>query len=342
MSSVSVVVPCYNYAHFLPTCVDSVLSQPGVDVRVLVVDDASTDDTPAVAARLAERDPRVEVLRHRVNQGHIATYNDGLARATGDYTLLLSADDLLVPGALRRACRLLDAHPEVGLVYGRSVFYSSGGPLPPARTSAGRYRIWPGREWLRERCRAGHNCVSSPEVVVRTALQHRLGGYRADLPHAGDLEMWMRFAAHADVGHVRGADQAYYRVHPDSMMRKRFGTTIADIAQRKAAFDAVFDAHGSSVRDAQALRALAHRTLAREALWTARRGRDRGRLDAAQAAELVEFALAAAPEAARMPEYAHARAGRRAAGWSPSFLTLAVMHRGRGWLGWQRWKRFGV
>lgn len=342
MSSVSVVVPCYNYAHFLPACVASVLSQPGVDVRVLVVDDASTDDTPAVAARLAERDPRVEVLRHRVNQGHIATYNDGLARVTGDYTVLLSADDLLVPGALRRACRLLDAHPEVGFVYGRSVFFTSGSQLPPARTSAGRHRIWPGRVWLAKRCRAGHNCVSSPEVVVRTALQHRLGGYRADLPHAGDLEMWMRLAAHADVGHVRGADQAYYRVHPDSMMRKQYNTAIVDITQRKAAFDAVFDGHGSRLPDGERLRALAHRTLAREALWTARRGRDRGRLAAAAAAELVEFAVAAAPEAARMPEHAQIGAGRRAVGWSPSFLTLALLHRGRGWLGRQRWKRYGV
>ena len=76
--TVSVIVPCYNYAEFLPRCLGSILDQPDVDVSVLVIDDCSSDDTPAVAAALAASDPRVEVRRHEVNKGHIATYNEGL------------------------------------------------------------------------------------------------------------------------------------------------------------------------------------------------------------------------------------------------------------------------
>ena len=137
MSSVSVIIPCYNYARYLRGCVESVLGQTGVEVRVLILDDCSPDDTPAVAAELVCADGRVEFRRHAVNQRHIATYNEGLAWADGDCTLLLSADDLLTPGALARAARLLDARPDVGLVYGRQVLFGTevARPPPPARRS---------------------------------------------------------------------------------------------------------------------------------------------------------------------------------------------------------------
>src|SRR5207244_808119 len=83
-------------------CIRSILAQEGVDVRVLLMDDASTDSTEWVGRRLAA-DARVEYRRHSVNRGHIATYNEALALMTGDYCLILSADDLLTPGALMRA-----------------------------------------------------------------------------------------------------------------------------------------------------------------------------------------------------------------------------------------------
>ena len=91
-----------------------------MDVDVLIVDDASPDDSAAVAYRLADEDPRVSVLVHPTNMGHIATYNDGLARAKGDYVVLLSADDAITPGSLARSTALMEAHPSVGFVYGYS------------------------------------------------------------------------------------------------------------------------------------------------------------------------------------------------------------------------------
>jgi glycosyltransferase involved in cell wall biosynthesis len=116
MSGVDVVVPCYNYARFLPRCVSSILDQQDVNVRVLIIDDASSDDTPQVGQRLAELDPRVEFRRHDVNCGHIATYNEGLLGwASAKYSLLLSADDMLAPAALARATRLMDRHGDVGI-----------------------------------------------------------------------------------------------------------------------------------------------------------------------------------------------------------------------------------
>src|SRR5689334_2494944 len=69
--TVSVVIPCYNYGRYLPDAVASALDQTGVDVDVLVVDDASTDGSAEVALELAREDERVDVLLHEENRGHI-------------------------------------------------------------------------------------------------------------------------------------------------------------------------------------------------------------------------------------------------------------------------------
>src|SRR3954453_7878821 len=79
LSTVSVVIPCYRYGDYLPASVRSALdNQPGVDVRVLIIDDASPDDSADKAHALAASDDRIEVWVHEQNRGHIATYNEGL------------------------------------------------------------------------------------------------------------------------------------------------------------------------------------------------------------------------------------------------------------------------
>jgi glycosyltransferase involved in cell wall biosynthesis len=143
--TVSVIVPCYGYADVLEGCVASVLAQEGVDVRILIADDCSPDDTPLVGPRLAESDDRVTYRRNAENQGLIATANAGLAWADGDYVVLLSADDLLAPGSLLRATTIMEASPGIGMVYGRPLFAYAGRPLPVptgagARPTCGRGR----------------------------------------------------------------------------------------------------------------------------------------------------------------------------------------------------------
>src|SRR5689334_14323167 len=175
MSSVSVLIPCYKYGHFLEDAVSSVLDdQQGVDVRVLIIDDASPDDSADVARKIAARDPRVEVIVHAANKGNIATFNEGLLEwADGDYCTLVSADDRLTPGALRRARDLLDAHPGVGFVYGHALWFTHGTTPPPARTTVRGWSVWPGRWWLERRFQQAENPITSPEIIVRTAVQKR-------------------------------------------------------------------------------------------------------------------------------------------------------------------------
>ncbi|MFF6777267.1 glycosyltransferase family 2 protein [Streptomyces sp. NPDC012637] len=348
MSSVSVVIPCYKYGHFLADCVRSVLDeQPGLDVRVLIIDDASPDDSAEVARKLAASDPRIEVRVHERNKGHIATYNEGLLEwADGDYVVLLSADDRLVPGALVRAVALLDAHPEAGFCYGRPLRFRHGGPLPAARTRSTGSVVYPGHWWLERRFREGTGCITSPEVVVRTSLQRKVGGYDPELPHAGDIEMWMRLASHADVGYVAGADQAFYRVHGDNMSTTDFGGQLDDIRQRRAAFTAVLDKCADRLPQAGHLARLVDTRLARQALRRAYRAYDRGRTDVVPVDELVAFARECRPDAESLPEYRALRLRRRIGARTMPYLQplilSAVAERAREWFWWQSWKRRGI
>jgi hypothetical protein len=266
--------------------VESVLTQEDVDLQVIVVDDASTDDSRAVAEDLAAQDARVEIVLHHKNIGHIATYNDGLERVTGDYCALLSADDLLVAGALARAAALLEEFPDVGMAYGARVPFED--VLPSARTSVEGWSVWSGAEWVDAVCRLGTNVLASPEVLMRTSVQRAIGGYRPELPHSGDLEMWLRAAAVADVGRVRGADHAYYRQHASSMSRSvYYPVALSDLRARKAAFAGALEPAPTTLPSAAVLHRRAQRSMSSEALDMAtamqRGGAPRAEIEAAVA-----------------------------------------------------------
>jgi glycosyltransferase involved in cell wall biosynthesis len=291
MRRVDVVIPCYNYGNYLRACVESVLSQRDVEVRALIIDDCSSDTTVVVGSVLAREDSRVRFRRHTTNRGHIATYNEGLLEwADADYCLLLSADDMLAPGALARAVDIMEANPSVGLVYGDAPKTSTPealyGEVAGDATYAARfYRDGEFFEWM---CREAWNMVPTPTAVVRMSLQRQIGGYNAALPHSGDMEMWLRCAAHADVVALDGV-QAFYRTHTSQMSTSYVGVT--DFREVDAAFDAVFANHGDRLKNTSRLRQLARQGLADRAFWTAMK-----RFEGTQGYQpYLDFALALDP-----------------------------------------------
>ena len=243
LPTVTVLVPCYNYGRYLPRCVKSILSQDGVAVDVLVIDDASTDDSAEVAEQLANADPRVRIMRHAVNLGHIATYNEGISLMRGKYFALVSADDFLAPGSLSRAVDVLESDDGIAMVYGRVAICRHVDPddcVHRERRSRIRAVTMDGTAWIEKICRLGWDPIASPEVVVRSEVQRRVGGYSAHLPHSADFEMWLRVATQGSVVQLVGPPQAYYRVHSASMARTTYGQKIADLRQRQAALESFF------------------------------------------------------------------------------------------------------
>jgi glycosyltransferase involved in cell wall biosynthesis len=305
LSRIDVIVPCYNYGRFLDQCVNSVLGQAGVDVRVLVIDDASPDNTEEVAAALAQEDPRVTVVRHSTNRGHINTYNEGIEWASADYMLLLSADDYLLPGALSRAAELMDLHPEVGFTFGNAVELSDSGNEIPIKSFIEATRVLEGREFIE--LSGADNLVLTCSAVVRTELQKRVGGYRHELPHTGDMEMWLRFAAYASVGfivayqgvyrqHSANMSTAYYFVSDGRLIYTKNGR-LADLQQRKSALDCFSEhCHGALPRSEHLGRRL-YRRLSELAVGRASAAFNDDEME--ESRELSDFALAVYPEIKR-------------------------------------------
>lgn len=286
MASVDVIVPCYNYARFLREAVGSALSQEGVDVRVLIIDDCSTDNSQEVGRELAAEDSRVEYRRHIVNRGHIATYNEGLAWLSRDYGLLLSADDLITPGSLQRATKLMDSNPEIGFTYGHAIKTREPGSVQHAEHREYVAKVISGATYLRSICETGENVVDTPTAMVRTSVQHKVGEYRKELPHAADMELWLRFALHGSVGFIEET-QACYRIHGTNMSVAY--NNFNDFIERRCVFESLFKYYPGPSHEMEELRQIANQGLATHAFWTGYRAFDRGEVEECE--KYLAFAL---------------------------------------------------
>jgi hypothetical protein len=293
LSSVDVIVPCYRYGRFLLECVQSVLTQSLPDIRVLIIDDASPDNTPQIAAKLAAEDSRVHVIRHSSNKGHIATYNEGIEWASADYMLILSADDYLLGGALKRVTDLMDVHPEVGFSFGNAIEIDQTGRslFTNSVECKDDVRILSGLEFIQ--LSGPRNIVPTPTAIVRTDLQKQVGGYSSELPHAGDMEMWLRLAAHASVGFIV-ASQAVYRRHANNMsLAYTDRGLLPDFEQRLMAFECFFRTCSHLLPDAKQLRYSSLFALAHCAVIAASTAMNQAKPDFSE--QLSEFALGIHP-----------------------------------------------
>jgi hypothetical protein len=264
--------------------------------------------------------------------------------------MLLSADDVVTPGALTRSAALLQAHPEVGMVYGFSRRFTD--TPPPARATLRSWTIWDGPEWVEKVCRTVSNPIYTPEVLMRTSVMHELVGYDPRLPHAADFLLWLRAGTRAGIGRVNGVDQAFYRVHGANMHVEQYSGAVLDIQERHRALETLFKEDGHLLPDATALREQSLRALAREALVLAVQPYEHGapaeelRQQAEQLRQLAELAAEIWPESKESKlsrsyqrHVARARDGKGPVVTAPvnAFRDRVVLH-----LGWRRWRRSGV
>ena len=217
---VSIVVTCYNYGRFVAEAVDSLLGQTFPALEAIVIDDASPDKSADVLRERYADNPRVRLVLHSVNQGHIRSYNEGLSMARGEFMGVLAADDFcLRSDAIARQVAIFDAQPRVGFVY--SAYSMVDEHSQPFRS----FEPWPA-DYVRDgfvefRELLFRNYVPHSGTLVRRTAHDVLGLYDLELPHAGDWDLWLRVASRFDVGYV--AEPLYaYRVHGSNMSIKRF------------------------------------------------------------------------------------------------------------------------
>lgn len=115
LPTLSVVVPNFNHAQYLPRCLNALLSQSVPPLEILVIDDASTDDSVQIAEAYERRHANVRLIRNETNQGVVVNLNRGLEYAGGERVYFASADDMVLPGFIEKSLSLLADHPQAVL-----------------------------------------------------------------------------------------------------------------------------------------------------------------------------------------------------------------------------------
>ncbi|WP_170311926.1 glycosyltransferase family A protein [Sulfitobacter sabulilitoris] len=301
MTSFDVAIPNYNYGRYLHDCVASVASQDVDALRILIIDNASTDDSARIAREIADADPRVELRLHPRNLGPHSSFNEAVDWAASDCFLILCSDDLLSPGALRRAGEVLAQDPTLAFCYGRDVGFLRDQPVPQLATGLERAR-WhrlSGQDFIERFCRLGVFQIPGPTLVTRTSAHKETGHYREELLHSDDYELWLRLALLGDVA-VLDNVQGMIGNHADNRSGTLRARQVLHIRQTEAAAESFFSREGVALAGVRNLRRLARRGFAARAYWAALGAWSRGDPGGWS---LMRYALGKAPEMAVLPPF---------------------------------------
>jgi glycosyltransferase involved in cell wall biosynthesis len=178
---VSVVMPVYNTAHFLPETIESILEQTHRHIEFFIVDDASPDDSWRVIEDYARRDNRIVAIRNDVNVGVVRTRNTGVALARGKYVALMDGDDVALPERIARQVAYLEDHPGCGACGSNIYEIDAAGSLRRTVT-------FPTEDEQIKRSFFFITPVRHSTLMVRKECFDRLGLY-ADMPEELDLLM---------------------------------------------------------------------------------------------------------------------------------------------------------
>lgn len=209
----TVVVTCYNYARYVPTCLDSVRAQTFEDYEVVFVDDGSTDDSEG-AVRPYLSDPRFRYVR-RPNGGQAKAKNTGIARATGDLVAFLDADDAWDPTKLAKQIPLF-ADPTVGVVYSRARYIDEHGTSVDFRFDGKYFR--PRRGRVTEHLFFDNFVPFSSSVVRRSCLEKH-GAFEESLRMGIDWDLWLRLSVQHAFNYVDEPLLLYRMGHPGQMSK---------------------------------------------------------------------------------------------------------------------------
>jgi glycosyltransferase involved in cell wall biosynthesis len=198
---VSIVIPCYGGARFVRGAIESCLRQSYGKIEIIVVDDASPDDSAAIASRYSQKDDRVRLVRRTQNGGVSRAFNSGFEVARGEYFTRLAQDDVFRDDAVQVMQRYLAADPSLGLVYSDYDCIDEDGNAVESRS------------------------FPEPEVALRTGYGvglcfmwtrkawNEIGGFDPVFDAAEDYEFWLRLVQRFSTAKTRGPAQLLVRFH---------------------------------------------------------------------------------------------------------------------------------
>jgi len=200
---VTIVTPSYNQAPFLEATIRSVLEQDYPNIEYIVIDGGSTDGSLEIIRKYASR---LAFWSSEKDRGQTEALNKGFARATGEIMAWINSDDIYEPGAVRSAVEAMQAHPEMGLVYGDANFIDDQakviGRFPAAQTDY-------------QRLRRGYVHIPQQAAFFRRDLWQQVGPLDPSFFFAMDYDLWVRIAKLAPLLYVPRT-WANFRLHGDS------------------------------------------------------------------------------------------------------------------------------
>jgi hypothetical protein len=205
----------YNGERFLADSVESVLNQTMPELELIVVDDGSTDASPAILASYARRDARVKILRQD-HAGVPAAANAAIRRASYDLIARVDSDDCMLPNRLERQMEFIQARPELQVACSNCFFINAAGKR--IGSSSCRVDIDRGKRELRP---ALFLEIVQSTVLMRKEAFLRVGGYREDLAYAEDRDLWGRFTTGGFSIACQNEFLVDFRLHGGAMTMKR-------------------------------------------------------------------------------------------------------------------------
>jgi glycosyltransferase involved in cell wall biosynthesis len=248
--AISVIIPAYNYARYLPAALNSVSEQSFADWECIVVDDGSTDDTKIVVndfiSKHADQQFRYVYIP---NSGTSVAKNTGINLARGKYIQFLDADDLLSREKLAIQFAIMESR-DCALVFSKAVFFNDG---QEEQEFASHYP----EGFLAEATLANgallaalvkNNVITISSPLVHKHLLVAAGNFQVDLKNNEDWLLWFRVALLKPIFIFDGDDRSYakIRIHPNSAMRIQHNMFLGEVVVRKA-IDAALHNHNALV-----------------------------------------------------------------------------------------------
>ena len=185
--SVFVLVPSYNHAEFIEATLRSIIKQTLQPAKLLVIDDGSSDDSPAIIERVLNDCPFPCEFAARDNRGLCATLNEGLERSVGEYFGYLGSDDVWLPDLLKARVQLLESRPNAVLAYGHTYIVDEANRIVDSTADWARYADGDAREMLLQT-----TAPMSPTVLYRrNALEHERWNEESNLE---DYDLYLRLS----------------------------------------------------------------------------------------------------------------------------------------------------
>lgn len=190
LPAVTVICLCYNQARFVKEAILSVLNQTYPHIQLILVDDASTDNSVAVIQEILAEYPVIQFLPLSVNSGNCKAFNEALLLATGEYIIDLAADDLLLPDRVQKGvAALTEARNSFGVNFTDADWIDEGGALLYRHSDRFPHHTIPQGSIYRNLIQRFFIC--SPTMMFKREVIDSLGGYDEDLAYE-DFDFWIR------------------------------------------------------------------------------------------------------------------------------------------------------